>query len=193
MYSNTLFVGSLPLDISEHVLRDVFGKFGTVKKLTIKSDKGYAFVPFSTRQEAEAARNALDGKTFGERPLRIRWAKSDVYRNAQVDPETGLLDFTGEGGNTRGNGNSSPSSRYNNNNGRPNSYERTSHGIPRGIQPKMESSFADEPAPYNSGRPAYGDDEHSRGKRKYEGDQPAAEKRRADMGGFETMSSYSGH
>lgn len=185
VYSNTLFVGSLPPEATESDLRETLSKFGMVKRIILKSDKGYAFVPFGTRAEAEAARAALDGQKFGDRILRIRWAKSDVYRSASVDPETGLLSFGGDSdSNQRGNGNSSPSG-YNR------SQDRGSHGIPRGVRPKMESSFADEPAPYNTGRP-YPDEDYSRGKRRYDGDQPQAEKRRMESDGFETMTSYSG-
>lgn len=161
----------------------MFSRFGNLKKVTVKSDKNYAFVPFSTFAEAKAARDALDGQPAGDKTLRIRWARSDLYRTAQVDPETGLLSFGGDNEpQQRGNGNNSYSGHNNN-------YERSSHGIPRGIQPKVESSFASESVPYHTGRSSYGDDQY-KGKRRYDGDQPMAEKKRVDDG-FETMSSYS--
>lgn len=170
-----------------------------MRRISYKPEKGFAFVPFNRRSDAEAAKAALDGFNIAGRNMAVRWARSDQYRNASVDPDTGLLSFDGGSGVSSttsssgygNNGNSSPS-RDNNRK----SHATSSHGIPRGVRPQFESSFADDYGSKNGDRSygsSYNDDEGSRGKRKYEGDQPQAEKKRLDANdGFETMTSYSG-
>lgn len=93
LYSDNLFVGSLPTDMGEADLRDMFGKFGHLRRVTVKGEKSFAFVAFGRRADAEIAKASLDGTQVLGKTLRIKWARSDKYREATVDPETGLLSF----------------------------------------------------------------------------------------------------
>lgn len=64
---STLFVGNLPWSVDDSKLRDVFGQYNPVncKVVTDRESgrsKGIAFVNFGSESDAQAAREALNGK-----------------------------------------------------------------------------------------------------------------------------------
>lgn len=182
LYSDNLFVGSLPTDMGESDLRDMFGKFGHLRRVTVKGEKGFAFVAFGRRADAEIAKASLDGTQVLGKTLKIKWARSDKYREATVDPETGLLTFGGSAASSSSDNTSSQSNSS--------SYQTRTHGLPRGVRPQYESSFADGDVSYNNGGPR--DYDQNKGKRRYEGDQPQADKRRQENNdGFQSLTSWS--
>lgn len=73
-----LFVGNLPADASEGAVRALFGEFGTVRSISLAADiftgkcRGFGFIEMEGH-EARAAVAALDGKTFGGKPMRVRF------------------------------------------------------------------------------------------------------------------------
>ncbi|KAG6509786.1 glycine-rich RNA-binding protein 4, mitochondrial-like [Zingiber officinale] len=79
-----LFVGGLSWSVDEKSLRDAFSSFGEVTEVRIMYDKstgrsrGFGFVRFATDDAAKYARNAMDGKAFLGRPLRISFAVDKV-------------------------------------------------------------------------------------------------------------------
>ncbi|MCE5229145.1 RNA-binding protein [bacterium] len=76
-----LYVGNLSYDSGESQLRELFGRFGEVSSITVITDrdtgrsKGFAFVEFSNDDEARAAIQAMDGKEFGGRNLKVNEAR----------------------------------------------------------------------------------------------------------------------
>jgi len=76
-----IFVGNLPHASSEEDLRKEFEAFGVVSKVSILKDKftgaprGFGFVEMSSKEEAEAAMNTLNGKDFMGRPLSVNEAR----------------------------------------------------------------------------------------------------------------------
>ncbi len=76
----TLFIGSLPTDLNEQELTELFAQYGTVRKLELPRDifsgrnKGFAFVSMEGH-EARAAMAALDGKTLKDKQLKVREEK----------------------------------------------------------------------------------------------------------------------
>lgn len=82
-----VFVGDLPKDLNEKDLHRVFGAFGTVSELLLKRAKctkislGYAFVKFSSHNEAKKALVELSkpGAVLG-RDVRVGWAQ----RNCKI-------------------------------------------------------------------------------------------------------------
>lgn len=176
IYSSSLFIGSLPANASEADLREIFAVHGAIKRVTLKADKNIAFIAYHKRPDAEAAKNALDNTSLGGRTIHIRWAKSDQYYHGTVDPETGLMSFDNAAPSDGGNARQMPPQHQ--------------HGIPRGVRPQVGSSFADDvDVPYNNGGARSTD-----GKRRYEGQQPEADKRRfvEQDSGFESISTWSG-
>lgn len=71
-----MFVGNLPDDASEETVRALFAEYGTVRSIHIASDifsgkcRGFGFIEMEGH-EARAAIEALDGKTYGGKSLRV--------------------------------------------------------------------------------------------------------------------------
>ncbi|MBM9615220.1 RNA-binding protein [Desulfobulbus rhabdoformis] len=81
-----LFVGSLPFNIVESELSELFGQFGSVVSAKLIIDqfsgesKGFGFVEMSTRSEGHKAMEGLNGKEYKHRKLVCNEAKPPVKR-----------------------------------------------------------------------------------------------------------------
>src|SRR6267154_1723177 len=81
MSNNKLFVGNLSFNTTENALQDMFAAHGTVLEASLPTDRdsgrprGFGFVTMSTPEEAEAAINALNGKSIDGRALTVNVAK----------------------------------------------------------------------------------------------------------------------
>lgn len=69
-----LFVGNLAHNTSEERLKSLFERFGEVGEVYLGPKSAFAFVKMDTRQNAEAARDALDCSVYDGRSLRVRLA-----------------------------------------------------------------------------------------------------------------------
>jgi RNA recognition motif-containing protein len=72
-----LFVGNLPLNITDDMLRAAFGEFGTVIHAKVSKDtsgisKGIAHVQFSTPEEAAAALVGMNGEMVAGQVLQVK-------------------------------------------------------------------------------------------------------------------------
>jgi RNA recognition motif-containing protein len=80
--SNKIYVGNLNFTATENELADVFAEFGNVNDATIIFDKftnrskGFGFVEMETAEDAAAAIEALNGKEFKGREMRVNEAVS---------------------------------------------------------------------------------------------------------------------
>ncbi|CAI9090202.1 OLC1v1024928C1 [Oldenlandia corymbosa var. corymbosa] len=87
--NNKLFVGGLSWSVDEKSLLDAFSSFGDVTEVRIMYDKttgrsrGFGFVHFSKEDEAASAKDAMDGKAYLGRPMRVTFAL-DKVRGAPV-------------------------------------------------------------------------------------------------------------
>lgn len=76
-----LFVGSLPYDVTEDQLHQMFLPFGQIlsAKLIIDRDtgrsKGFGFVEYGSDAEAQAAIAKLNGSTVGTRQIAVNIAR----------------------------------------------------------------------------------------------------------------------
>ena len=76
-----LFVGNLPFSATEDAVRALFAAHGTVESLALITDRdtgrprGFGFVEMSNA-DASRAMQALDGKDFGGRALKVNEAKA---------------------------------------------------------------------------------------------------------------------
>lgn len=81
MSQNKLYVGNLPFSSTEDDITDAFSEHGTVNSVNIVMDRetgrprGFAFVEMGSDQEAQSVIQALDGRDFGGRQLRVNVAK----------------------------------------------------------------------------------------------------------------------
>jgi cold-inducible RNA-binding protein len=76
-----LYIGNLSFDTSEPEIRDMFSAFGNVTSCNLIMDRmtdrsrGFAFVEFSSAEEAEKAIAEMNGKDIGGRALTVNEAK----------------------------------------------------------------------------------------------------------------------
>jgi RNA recognition motif-containing protein len=84
--TTNIYVGNLSYDTTEDTLRTLFGEFGEVESARVITDrytgrsKGFAFVEMSTEDAAQAAIDALNGKSVDGRDLRVDKAKPRTER-----------------------------------------------------------------------------------------------------------------
>jgi nucleolysin TIA-1/TIAR len=75
-----VFVGDISPDIESHQLREAFAPFGVISDCKVIRDpqthksKGYGFVCFVNKEDAEMAIVGMNGQWLGGRPLRTNWA-----------------------------------------------------------------------------------------------------------------------
>ncbi len=76
-----VYVGNLSYETTEDELRLLFSNEGTVTSVVIIKDrgtnrsKGFAFVEMSSQSEMEQAIKNLDGKTLGNREIKVNKAR----------------------------------------------------------------------------------------------------------------------
>jgi len=75
-----IFVGDLSPEISTETLRNAFTPFGdisdcrVVKDMATQKSKGYGFVSFIDKTEAQTAIDQMNGQWLGSRSIRTNWA-----------------------------------------------------------------------------------------------------------------------
>ncbi|KAL8193083.1 hypothetical protein R6Q57_026987 [Mikania cordata] len=76
----------LSWSVDEKSLKEAFSSFGEVSEVRIMYDKdsgrsrGFGFVNFTSEDEASSAKDAMDGKAFLGRPLKVSFALNKVHR-----------------------------------------------------------------------------------------------------------------
>jgi len=82
-----LYVGNLPFDTDEEQVRELFSSYGEVRSVDMINDRdtgrfrGFCFVAMDDGP-ADAAIQALNGYSFGGRPLKVNEAKPREERPA---------------------------------------------------------------------------------------------------------------
>ncbi|KAL8154099.1 hypothetical protein V2J09_011859 [Rumex salicifolius] len=88
----SVLVSNLTDYVRRDDLRALFRQFGYVKRLYVPTDRttgrqrGFAFVSFARKEDAEAAVEALDGYGFDNLFLRVRMAKIRVQKEVTPAP-----------------------------------------------------------------------------------------------------------
>jgi len=75
MQGNKLYVGNLTYAVTKEDLETLFGSHGEVKEVTIIQGKGFGFVEMGSEEQANAAKDALDGSDFKGRTLKVNEAR----------------------------------------------------------------------------------------------------------------------
>lgn len=76
-----IYIGNLSREVTEDELRQSFEAFGQVTSVNVIKDRysgesrGFGFVEMSTKSEAQAAINGLNGTSLGERTLSVSEAR----------------------------------------------------------------------------------------------------------------------
>ncbi|KRY29365.1 Eukaryotic translation initiation factor 3 subunit G [Trichinella spiralis] len=95
---NTVRVTNLPEDISDVVLKELFSQVGKVVRLYLARDKvtqrckGYAFVSYMSRADAQKAIDELSGYKYEHLIFKVEWAKyehkiTQIAKYVTVDTE----------------------------------------------------------------------------------------------------------
>ncbi len=98
-----LYVGNLSYNTTEEELRELFAEAGTVTEVALIKDrdsgasKGFAFVTMGSQDEANTAIQQLNGRSVGNRELRV-----SIARPREERPSGG--GFGGNRGGSRGGG-----------------------------------------------------------------------------------------
>src|SRR5512133_1866445 len=101
--STKLFVGNLSYNVTENDLQDLFAQYGTVTEVNLMLDRtsgrsrGFAFVTMDSKEAADAASQALNGKNWEGRNLSVNEA-----RPREARPEQGSGRYSGGGGGGEG-------------------------------------------------------------------------------------------
>ena len=87
-----IYVGNLAYSVTEEQLRDAFGQFGEVDKVSIIMDrmtgrsKGFGFVEMQDDSEAEAAIRGLNEQPINGRAVRVNEARPREERPRRPAP-----------------------------------------------------------------------------------------------------------
>jgi cold-inducible RNA-binding protein len=106
--STKLFVGNLSFNATENQLQDMFAAHGTVLEVDMIMDRmtgrprGFAFVTMETKEAADAAVTALNGKSYDGRALTVNEARPREERPRSGGGGGG--GYQGGGGGGRGEG-----------------------------------------------------------------------------------------
>jgi len=86
--TTTLFIGNVPYHLRKEDILDIFGKSGPIKNVTMGihprtgESRGYAFVEYDRRVDAEDAMSRWKGQDLDGRRLRMDW---DIGKEKKVD------------------------------------------------------------------------------------------------------------
>lgn len=85
--STKLYVGNLSYDVIENDLQDLFAQHGPVTEVNLMQDRvtgkarGFGFVTMETKEAADAAITALNGKEWKGRALTVNEARPREARS----------------------------------------------------------------------------------------------------------------
>lgn len=78
MQGKKLYIGNLTYNTTVEEITELLSKYGTVSDVRVIGDKGFGFAEMGTQQEAEKAKDALDGYEFKGRPLKVNEARKNT-------------------------------------------------------------------------------------------------------------------
>lgn len=86
----TIYIGNLSFQATEEDLIEVFVEYGTVKRVTLPTDRetgkkrGFAFVELENETEEDAAIEELDGAEWMGREIRLNKARPRESRSGSA-------------------------------------------------------------------------------------------------------------
>ena len=85
MQGNKLYVGNLNYAVNNDMLTELFNNYGEVKSVNIIEGKGFGFVEMASGEQAEQAKEALNGTQYEGRTLKIDEARPPKNRTQKRD------------------------------------------------------------------------------------------------------------
>ena len=71
MPGSKLYVGNLSYTVNNQQLEELFSSYGEVKQINIIEGRGFGFVEMSSIEEAQKAKEELNGTDFEGRTLKV--------------------------------------------------------------------------------------------------------------------------
>uniref|UniRef100_H3BZ85 Serine/arginine-rich splicing factor 9 n=1 Tax=Tetraodon nigroviridis TaxID=99883 RepID=H3BZ85_TETNG len=74
MSDGRIYVGNLPMDVQERDIEDLFYKYGKIREIELKNNRGtipFAFIRFEDPRDADDAVYGRNGYVFGDSKLRV--------------------------------------------------------------------------------------------------------------------------
>ncbi|BGP26575.1 polyadenylate-binding protein [Rhodotorula toruloides] len=99
-----LFVGDLSPEVNDSVLQKAFQAFGSLSDARVMWDmntgksRGYGFLAFRDRTDAEQAIQTMNGEWLGSRAIRVNWANQKNNQGGGGGPGGGMGGPVGGGG-----------------------------------------------------------------------------------------------
>ncbi|MHB1376672.1 MAG: RNA recognition motif domain-containing protein [Candidatus Humimicrobiaceae bacterium] len=84
MQGSKLYVGNFSYSATDEQLEKLFSPYGNVVQVNIIGNKGFAFIEMGSSEEAQKAKEALDGSSFDGRTLRVDEARPQTDRPART-------------------------------------------------------------------------------------------------------------
>lgn len=78
---NKLYCGNLKYTVTNEQLQELCAPYGEVKNINIIEGKGFGFIEFATDEEAQKAKEALNGQEYEGRTLRVDEARPKEDRD----------------------------------------------------------------------------------------------------------------
>mmetsp|Transcript_12748 Transcript_12748/g.32599 ORF Transcript_12748/g.32599 Transcript_12748/m.32599 type:complete len:332 (-) Transcript_12748:488-1483(-) len=106
--SCTVRVSNLSEDVKDSDLRELFRRFGAIQRIYLAKDRethqsrGFAFINFYSRDDAQRAIDKLDGHGYDHLIISVSWANPSAGPAAPVAPPTGAAFGPALGGESRG-------------------------------------------------------------------------------------------
>jgi RNA recognition motif-containing protein len=83
MQGNKLYIGNFSYSATDEQIEKLFSSYGEVVQVNIIGNKGFGFVEMGNSEEAQKAKEALDGSSFDGRTLRVDEARPQKDRPAR--------------------------------------------------------------------------------------------------------------
>lgn len=91
-----VFVGDLSPEITDEILKKAFAAFGSLTDARVMWDvatgksRGYGFLAFREKVDADQAIAAMNGEWLGSRAIRVNWANQRMGANGQMETGVGV-------------------------------------------------------------------------------------------------------
>lgn len=93
--STEIFVGGLPIDITEQLLLEYFSQFGFVSKVELKEGKGYAFIGFTASDAVELITNPAQMHQINGKQIACKKRVLDALQQAKAKGQHLVMPFQG--------------------------------------------------------------------------------------------------
>jgi RNA recognition motif-containing protein len=80
MQGNKLYVGNLSYSVTNEQLEKLFSAYGKVVSANVIGNKGFGFVEMTDSEEAEKAKEALNGTSYEGRNIKVDEAQPQRER-----------------------------------------------------------------------------------------------------------------